>query len=96
MDYLTTDGRLNRIIGQYSVNESVQFTGIPEIWVSSLRYISNSTITDATILWGWTGTDSHSTNSTGTGIWGSLENASPANSLRCPICSRVIKKPCPR
>ena len=39
IDYLTTNGRRIRIIGQYSVNRSVQFTGFPEVWGSNMPYI---------------------------------------------------------
>ena len=46
-DYLTTDGRRIRIIGQYSVNGSVQFTDFPEVWGIILLYMSNATILDA-------------------------------------------------
>ena len=49
MEYLDTDREQNIIIGQYSVNMSVQFGGITEIWGISLPYISNATIPDATI-----------------------------------------------
>ena len=34
-EYLTNDGRYIRIICQYSVNRSVQVTGIPEVWGSA-------------------------------------------------------------
>ena len=36
-DYLNPIGRLNRIIGQSSVNRSIHFTGIPEIGVLVCR-----------------------------------------------------------
>ena len=39
-DYMTTYGRRNRIIGQYSFNGGVQFTGIHKILGSSVPYIS--------------------------------------------------------
>ena len=69
-EYLTNDGRYIRIICQYSVNRSVQVTGIPEVWGSasdSLPYITNATITAEKIGWGLTDTYSNSNSSTATG-----------------------------
>ena len=82
--YLTPDGWRNIIIGQCSVNGSIQFTGFPKIWGNSLPYIPNTALPYATRGWGWT-TDIHSTNYTSTihipsytGNWGRNTNASPA------------------
>ena len=57
-EYLTPEKMINRIICQCSVNESVQLTGFPKIWGSSLTYIYNAALLDATKGWGWNGTDS--------------------------------------
>ena len=43
-EYLAADGRCNIIIGQYFVNANNQFTGMPEIWGSSLMYIFNASV----------------------------------------------------
>ena len=51
MEYLTTGIRRITIIGKYSVNGSVQFTGFPEVWGSSMPYISNTTISYANRGW---------------------------------------------
>ena len=97
MDYLTPDGRQNKIIVQCSVNGSVKFTGFPKIWGNSLPYIPNTALPYATRGWGWT-TDIHSTNYTSTihipsytGNWGRNTNASPANYPRSPVLSSVVR-----
>ena len=46
MEYLTTNGRRILIIGQSYINGSVQFTGFPEVWGSSMPYIYNDIIPD--------------------------------------------------
>ena len=91
MDYFSTDGRRIRIIGQYYVNGSVQLNGVLEVWISSLLYISNATITDTNRGWGWTGTAINSTISTATVIWGTPINTSTANSPRIPVIYCVAR-----
>ena len=66
--YLNTNGQHIRIIGKYSFNGSVQFTGFPGAWSSSLPYISNATIPDTNRGWGWNIIASNITSSTATGI----------------------------
>ena len=93
MEYLTANKRSVRIIGQYYVNGSVKFTGLPEVWGSasdSLYYIPNTTIPDTNIGWYWTATDSNSTNSTATGSWGGTIDAIPDNSLKITVRSCVV------
>ena len=90
-EYLTTEGRHIRTIGKYSVNGSVQFTGIPEAWGISMLYITNDTIAYENKGWGWTGTSSNSTSPTATGSWGIPTDNSPANSPRSPVCSYVVQ-----
>ena len=90
-EYQNNDGRKNRIIGQSPANGSVEFTEITEIWGSSLTYILNAKIIDATIGWVWTRTDIHSTKSTAIESWGSSINAIPANSPRITVCSHVVQ-----
>ena len=51
-EYLTTNERRIRIIGQSSVNGRMKFTGFPEGWDIILTYISNAAIPDTNIGWG--------------------------------------------
>ena len=44
-EYMTADGKKNRIIGRDSANGSDQFIFIPEVWVSSFPYVFNAVIT---------------------------------------------------
>ena len=96
-DYLTADGKRNSIIGQASVNGRGQFIDIPEVWGSSLTYVSNDVITEYR-GWGaggWTGTDI--TNSTAmnrpssTGKWGRTINDSPDDFPRSPVYSCIVR-----
>ena len=41
-EYLSANGWHNRIIGEISINNSVQFFGLSEIWGSELLYVANS------------------------------------------------------
>ena len=50
-EYLTPDGWKNKIIGQRSVNGSIKFNGVPEIWGIILPYIANNSLPDA--IRGW-------------------------------------------
>ena len=43
-EYLASNGRCNRIIGQYFVNAKNKCIGMPEIRVSSLLYIFNASV----------------------------------------------------
>ena len=87
--YLIADGRRIRIIGKDSVTGSVKFTGSPEVWGSSLIYISDAAIPDTNKGWGWTGTDRNITGSTVTGSWVRTIHSSPDNSPRIPVFSSV-------
>ena len=40
-NYLSENGRRNQVIGELSINGSVQFIGLYQIWVSGLPYITN-------------------------------------------------------
>ena len=91
MEYLATNGRRIIIIGQYSVNGSVQLTGFPEVWGSSLPYISNSSIPDTNRGLDWTGTANNSNISTATEISCITIHAIPANYMRIPVFSRVVR-----
>ena len=62
-EYLSADGRCNRIIGELSINESLQSIRLSEIWGSGLPYIFNHRAPEATRVWGSTGFTNP------TGIW---------------------------
>ena len=86
-NFLTVDKRRIQIIGQESVNGSVQFSGFTEAYGSSLLFNSNSAIPVEDI--GWGGTARNNTSYPATFSWGKNINSSPDNSLRSPVLSHV-------
>ena len=63
-EYLSANRRINRIIGEISINNSIQFIRLLEIWGSGLSCISNYRASEATRGWCSTGSTNY------TGIWG--------------------------
>ena len=72
-EYFSENGQHNRIIGELSINGSVQFIGISDIWGSVLPFIPNPRAPDISSGWG-SNVSSSSNGNTGSsninGSWG--------------------------
>ena len=84
-EYLSKNGRCNRIIGEIPINGSVQFIGIPEIWGSGFPFIDNTRAPGAIRGRESTGSTNYFER------WGSSIHISPTNSLRIPLWSRLVQ-----
>ena len=72
-EYISENGRRNQIIGELSINGSVQFIGISDIWGSWFSFIPNTMAPEIFSGLGSTGASSSNGNlgySIFTGSWG--------------------------
>ena len=72
-DYISENGRRNQIVGEISINGSVQFIEIYKIWGSRFLYIANPWDHVETIWWGSSGVTSSNGNPGSTTVtrrWG--------------------------
>ena len=78
-EYFSENGRRNRIIGELSINGSVQFIRLSKIWGSILTFIPNPRDPDISSRWGSTG-PANSNENTGSNIVARMWGGSFSNS----------------
>ena len=81
-EYFSENGQRNCIIGELSINISIQFIGLSKIWGSGFPFIPSPRAPDISSGWGSTG-DANSNGNPGftivTGIWGGSFSNSTMN-----------------